>query len=122
MSSLIDYWEGGSGDWAIPVYFYLHPKHKAQFQKHSEELLPYFSQHLSDYFEWDIALGAVKYNDDEGTHSAPSVLNVSLHLPKAGLGGLSLKATATNMIFLVTLARRILSYGMLLKLRFNLNL
>lgn len=38
--------------------------HRSQFQKHSQELLLYFSQHLNDCFEWDIVLGTLEYKDD----------------------------------------------------------
>lgn len=67
------------GEWATPVYLYLPTMYKSQFQNHSQELLLYFSLHLSDHFEWDIILGSLEYED---THSVPSTLNV--YLPKAG--------------------------------------
>lgn len=92
-------WKCGLGDKATLVYLQIPPIHKSQFKKHSRDLLLYFSQHLSDYFELDI----LKYKD---IYTITLILNVSIFQKHLRL---RLNATDTNIIFWITLARTILS-------------
>lgn len=45
-----------------PQYNSTYPQ--SQFKNYSQELLLYFSQDFSAYFEWDIVLGTVEYQNE----------------------------------------------------------
>lgn len=51
-------WSRGLSNPSITLHT---PNAQSQFKKHSQELLLYFSQDFSAYFEWDIVLGTVEY-------------------------------------------------------------
>lgn len=54
-------WAGGLSNLE---YFQVSLIHKSQFKKHIWNLLLHFSQHLSDYFEWDTVLDTLGYKHE----------------------------------------------------------